>query len=217
MALANYSDLKTSVASWLERSDMTAVIVDCITLAEARLNRELGPVETDASLTGVADSREIDISALSLVEPIRLWIAEPSSTGEAELQQQSPANLAYAETSGTPSQWSMNTLTSLKLDRPCDRAYAFRFRYRQRFALSDSATTNWLLTNHPDIYLAACLMWGAGYQEAFANGSVWSGILNSELPAVARTLAKQRKGTLRLDPALARIGSGASFNYTTGQ
>jgi hypothetical protein len=217
MALANYSDLQASVADWLERSDMTAVIVDCITLAEARLNRELGPVETDASLTGVADSRELDISALSLVEPVRLWIADPSSTDEAELQQQSPSNLAYAETSGTPSQWSMNTLTSLELDRPCDRAYSFRFRYRQRFALSDNATTNWLLTNHPDIYLAASLMWGAGYQESFANGAVWQGILDTNLPAVARQLAKQRKGTLRVDPALARIGSGASFNYTTGQ
>ena len=216
MALATYSDLTPSVASWLERSDMTAVIADCITLAEARLNRELGPVETDASLTGTVDSRALDISALSLVEPLQLWVAEPGSEDERRVDPQSSANMAYIDNPGPPRQWVMASTSALKLDRPCDQAYAFRFHYRQRFALSDSAPTNWLLTNHPDIYLAACLMWGAGYQEAFPNGAVWKGVLDEQLPQVAHTLAKQRKGTLRVDPGLAAIGQRSTFNYTTG-
>lgn len=216
MALANYSDLQASVASWMERADMTAVIVDCITLAEARLNRELGPVETDASLTGTVSSRALDISALSIVEPIELWVTDASGSDETDLQQQAPSTMAYAESNGHPTQWVMASTTELKLDRPCDQAYSFRFHYRQRFALSDSATTNWLLTNHPDIYLAATLVWGAGYQESFANGATWKGILESELPSVARTLAKRRRGTLRVDPGLADIGRRGTFNYTTG-
>jgi hypothetical protein len=216
MALSTYAELKTSVASWLERSDMTAVIVDCVTLAEARLNRELGPVETNASRTGTVDSRSISISALSIVEPLSLWIAAPGSEDERELQMQAPANMAYADTSGPPMQWCMDSDTNIKLDRPCDQEYAFRFRFRERFALSDSSTTNWLLTNHPDIYLAACLMWGAGYQESFSSGGVWKSILDEQVPAVARTLAKQRKGTLRVDPGLAGLGRRSTFNYTTG-
>lgn len=217
MALSTYAELKASVASWMERADMTAVITDCVTLAEARLNRELGPVETTSSLTGVSDSRALDISSLSVFEPIRMWIGDPGSDDGPELQQQSPSNMAYADQSGRPSQWCVDTLSSLKLDRPCDQAYAFRFRYRERFALSDAVTTNWLLTNHPDIYLAATLMWGAGYQEAFLGGSVWKSILDEQLPAVAHSLAKQRKGTLRVDPALADVGRRYSFSYATGQ
>lgn len=216
MSLANYSDLQASIASWMERTDMTTVIVDCITLAEARLNRELGPVETDASLTGTTSSRTLDISALSIVEPIELWMTAVGGGDEKELSQQSPATLAYLETVGEPNQWAVSSLTEIDLDRPCDQAYPFRFHYRQRFALSDSATTNWLLTNHPDIYLAACLMWGAGYQESFPNGAAWKSILDEELPRVAHTLAKQRKGTLRVDPGLADIGRRSTFNYTTG-
>jgi len=216
LALSNYSELQASIAGWMERSDMTAVIADCITLAEARLNRELGPVETDASLTGTVDSRALDISALSLVEPLQLWVAEPGSEDERRVDPQSAANMAYVDMSGPPRQWVMASTSALKLDRPCDQAYAFRFHYRQRFALSDSAPTNWLLTNHPDIYLAACLMWGAGYQEAFPNGAVWKGVLDEQLPQVAHTLAKQRKGTLRVDPGLAAIGQRSTFNYTTG-
>lgn len=216
MSLANYSELKASVASWLERSDMTAVIVDCVTLAEARLNRELGPVETNASLTGVVDSRALDTSALTIVEPLALWIADSGSEDEGRLQMQAPANLGYFDTSGRPEQWTFDNEDSIKLDRPCSSAFAFRFRYKGRFALSDSATTNWLLTNHSDVYLAACLMWGAGYQESFANGAAWKAILDEGIPEIQRQLGKQRKGTLRIDPGLADIGRRSTFNYTTG-
>ena len=41
MAFTTYSDLKTSVANYLNREDLTAVIPDFITLTENRLNRDL--------------------------------------------------------------------------------------------------------------------------------------------------------------------------------
>ena len=41
MAFTTYSDLKTSVANYLNREDLTAVIPDFITLTHNRLNRDL--------------------------------------------------------------------------------------------------------------------------------------------------------------------------------
>jgi len=41
MSLTNYSDLQTTIASYLARSDLTAMIPDFIRLAETRLRREL--------------------------------------------------------------------------------------------------------------------------------------------------------------------------------
>ena len=41
MSLSTYSELKTSVANYLVRDDLTSVIPDFITLTENRLNREL--------------------------------------------------------------------------------------------------------------------------------------------------------------------------------
>jgi hypothetical protein len=79
MAIATYSDLKTKVASWGRRAGnatFVAEVPDIITLAEARLNRELPAVETDQTLTGTIGSRRIDISAYAVVEPIALWLAE---------------------------------------------------------------------------------------------------------------------------------------------
>ena len=57
MALATYSDLKASIADFLNRDDLTAVIPDFIKLAEAQFKREIrhykmmqrseGEVDTD--------------------------------------------------------------------------------------------------------------------------------------------------------------------------
>ena len=209
MTISSYSDLKTKVASWGRRtgnSTFVAEVPDIITFAEARLNRELGPVETDATLTGSVDSRSLSVSALSIVEPLALWLADPSNENEHAVQKQSAASMAYIDSSGRPFQWAMDSATTLKLNRPCDLAYSFRFHYRQKFALSDSATTNWLLTNHPDVYLAASLMWGAGYREDWPNGAAFKSILEEGLASVQRTLSRQKRGSLRVDPALVRIG-----------
>jgi hypothetical protein len=150
-----------------------------------------------------------------MVEPIALWVASSGTEDEIDVQPQSPEKLAYIDSSGQPRQWCLDSSSAIKFDRPCDQAYDFRFRYRQRFALSDNSTTNWLLTNHPDIYLAATLMWGAGYNESWANGSIWKGILDEQLPMVAHTLAKSRKGTLRVDPALTSRGGGMTLSQWT--
>jgi hypothetical protein len=219
MAIAVYNDLKTKAASWLRRSGNStyvAEVPDMITLAEARLNAEIGPVETNGTLTGVVSSRSLDTSALTIVEPIALWITPGSGEDEDKLQQQSPANLNYLGTNGRPAQWAYDSEDALKLDCPCDTAYSFRFRYRGRFALSASATSNWLLENRPDVYLAATLGWGSAYLENFERASQWTTFLDRELPKVLHTLAKGRKGTLRVDPGLADIGRRSSFNYTTG-
>ena len=41
MALDNFTNLKSSIADWLNRSDLTAIIPAFITLAETQLNREI--------------------------------------------------------------------------------------------------------------------------------------------------------------------------------
>ena len=39
MAIGTFDELKTSIGDWLNRDDLTAVITDFITLAEAQFNR----------------------------------------------------------------------------------------------------------------------------------------------------------------------------------
>lgn len=211
MAIANYTDLKTAVANWMARSDVSGEAGDFIMLAEARLNRELPAVETDVTLTGTIDSRRIDISAQNCVEPIALFLAETGSD-EVEIQQQSDGAFPYLTASGRPSIWSVDG-ANIDFDRPLDAAYPFRFRLRQKFALSDGSPTNWLLTNHPDLYLAATLIWGGVFIQNFAYAAPFSAALEDGIPSVRNIIAQSKRGTLRVDPALR---TPRRFDFTTG-
>jgi hypothetical protein len=52
--------------------------------------------------------------------------------------------------------WSVDG-ANLAFDRPCDQAYGVVLRMLAKFALSEAAPTNDLLTDHPDAYLFATL------------------------------------------------------------
>jgi hypothetical protein len=210
MSITNYTELKASVTTWMSRGDVARQAADYISLAEAALNRELPAVETDVTLTGVVDSRRIDISAQSCVEPIALFVAE-SGLNEVQLVPFVDGTFHYRVTSGYPRVWAMDG-AAIDFDCPLDQAYPFRFRLRQRFALSDAAPTNWLLTNHPDVYLAATIVWGGVFIQDDPATARWVSILNSALPSVRNIIAQGKRGTLVVDGALQRRRG----NYVNG-
>jgi hypothetical protein len=75
VALTTYSELKASVADFLNRTDLTTTIPDFIALAEADINShfDLRTVESDQALTAVTNSRFIALPA-GFREPQNLWI-----------------------------------------------------------------------------------------------------------------------------------------------
>lgn len=204
MALSNYTELQAAALDWMERAGQTGQTADWVKLAEAKLNRKLGAVETDTTLTGTSGSRSISISAVSMVEPIALMLARVGYD-EREVQQQANGTFAYQDTTGEPRIWCIDG-ENIEFDRVLDQAYPFRLVYRQRFALAASST-NWLLTNHPDVYLAATLMWGAGYNSDWQNGSVFKGMLEEAIPEIRHTIAQNKRGTLRVDPAITMVNT----------
>ena len=213
MALANYTDLQATALDWMERAGSTRDVAACpdwIALGESRLNRELGAVETDATITGTIDSRSIDISSLSMVQPIALYLAE-TGNDEVFITPKADGTFPYLVDSGRPSLWAVDG-TNIDFDCPLSDAYPFRLRYRQKFNLATSPT-NWLLTNHPDVYLAATLMWGAGYSESWSNGSAWKTILEEAIPSIKNTIAQSKRAVATVDPALPRIGRGRRYGW----
>ena len=210
MALANYDDLKAAVAAWMTRSDMAGQAADFITLGEAALNRELPAVETDTPLTGVVDSRRIDISAVPIIKPIALFLTDPNLFNELQLTPKADGTFTYQSTSGQPRYWAIDG-TNIDFDCPLDQAYTFRFRNSQRFALSDTSPTNWLLTNHPDVYLAAVLVWGGVFTRNPSYLALYAPILDTALPSVRNVIAQQKRAELTVDPALQSIGRRAYY------
>lgn len=203
MAISTYSELKTAIADWMARSDVSGSAADFITLGEARLNRLLEVVATTATLAGVVDSASISISALSMVEPQDLYVTDGNT--EYFVAPRALGTFTTETVSGLPGLWAIEG-TNIKLDRPCDQAYSFRFVYQGRFALSDAAPTNEFLTNNPDLYMAASIVWGAVYTKDLQGGAMWKGMLDEFTAEVRSTIAQKKRSQLTADPALVGIG-----------
>lgn len=211
MSIANYSELKAAIADWMARSDVSGNAADFITLGEARLNRLLDPVGTTATLTGVIGSKTISISSLSVQEPQNLYF----TTGEVEYYLTPRALGTYSESTvpGLPSIWAIEGST-IKLDRELDEAYSFRFVYLGRFALSDFAPTNEFLTNNPDLYLAASIVWGSAYTKDLPQAAMWKQMLDEFTAEVAHENSRKKRSQLTVDPMLGLIGR---LRYSVGK
>ncbi|MBY3073401.1 hypothetical protein HFO71_24100 [Rhizobium laguerreae] len=203
MPFSNYSELQSSITDWMARNDLTGVAADFITLGEAGLNRELKQVGTTAALTGVSGQNYIDISALSIIEPRALFIED--SDAEYEMTKMELGTYTQHEFSGRPSIWSIEG-SRIVFDRELDQAYPFRFVYTGRFALSDAAPTNEFLTENPDLYMAASIVWGSVYVKSAPDISMWSQMLAAFLASVKHTEARKARGDMVVDPALLVIG-----------
>lgn len=171
MSIGTYSDLKTSVANWLHRSDLTSIIPDLITMAESRLNRllKLRTMETEASLTMTIGSRYVSLPS-NMNTPIAVWLETYSP--RRRLTPLLPENMPVTTVNSQPDYWCIDN-TNLAFDKPADQAHTLTFRYIKTFALSDSATTNALLTSYPDAYLFATLLESAPYIKDDPRLQVW--------------------------------------------
>lgn len=215
MALATYDDLKSALVTWLARDGDTAITsnaADFVSLAGARLNRDLPlrMMHTTTTLTGTTSSRSIALPS-DFIEPVALFL---TTFGEQTMLKPLVAgNFEYGTTSETPTAWCING-SNIDLDTPCDQAHTFSFRYRKSFTLSDSETTNWLLTNHPDCYLAACMVEACVFTDD-ERASSWEQRLQSAMASIAQTDARSISvATLAVDPALGR--RAPYFNFTMG-
>lgn len=202
MAISTYSELQTAITAFMIRNDLSAEAADWIALAEAELNREIPAVETDAALVAVVGSRDVSIASLSIVSPIALFLKDNGN--EREVAPLADGNFAYSDTSGPPNVWAMDG-TNINFDCPADQAYVLRLRYQQKFALSDASPTNWLLTNAPDVYLSASIVWGCLYTDNFDAGGSWKQMLGQGMAQVKNQLRRGRKSVLRVDPALQQL------------
>jgi hypothetical protein len=215
MAIGTYSQLKTAIETWMARSSDTEIsgnATDLVTLAEDRLNRDL-PLRvnyTDTTLTGTAGSRALTLPS-DFYEPVALWLTTFSV--RTMLTPFIAGNVEVTTTRGTPQAWCING-TGIDLDILCDQAHTFLFRYRKSFALSDSATTNWLLTNHPSVYLQACLLEAELLAKDWEAAAIRESILTKMIDAIAWKDARNLAlAPLATDAAL--VGN-TGFNINTG-
>ena len=164
MALTNYTELKASLANWLNRSDLTTEIADdFIKLAEADLNSKLRvrKMITSTSITIDSETESVPTDFLQ----VRDFFITSGGTKYA-LKYITPAQMDQIKGSSTTGMPSAYTILgdSFRFAPIPDSAYTGTLNYYAKFAsLSDTNTSNYILASHPAIYLYGSLYHAANF------------------------------------------------------
>lgn len=182
MALTNYAELKSSIADFLNRDDLTSVIPTFISLAEAQFARDLRHYKMENRATGTIDSQFMTKPG-DWLETIRINITtsntRPLDLLSAQAMVDKRAN--HLDTTGIP-RYYRHSENQFEFFPSPDGSYGVELLYYQRVpALSDSVTTNWLLTEAPDAYLYGSLVHSAPYLSEDQRTAVWAQLFGASL------------------------------------
>jgi len=229
MALdGSYAGLQASIADFLNRGDLSAVVPDFITLAEAQMARRL----VSRAGQGMAVPRRLIKRADTAIARDAEYVAVPgdmlgpldlmlSGTPPIELDYLDPANLerekALARWVGAPKFYTV-VGGSLQLYPAADQDYDAELVYIARApALSDGAPTNWILTDYPDAYLYGALVQSAPYLRDDARADLWGTLFTAALDDMcnADPMPSDRSQLRTAFPALTRWGRFGAYDITS--
>jgi hypothetical protein len=153
-----YAELKTAIANYLNRSDLTSDLDTFIDNVEAELNRRLRTKDMIKRATATADSQYLTVPT-DWIEAINVEI---TSNDFSPLFQQSIESLdvyrkSNNNSTGQPVYFAMVD-DSIELAPTPDGEYTLQLTYYAKIsALSDSNTSNFVSVSHPDVYLYGAL------------------------------------------------------------
>lgn len=220
MALSTYTDLKSAIADWAHRSNVSTATIDTfIDLAEAEFNNRLRCVEQETVETLACSTKFTDLPTGFL----EMRLVEYDSTPLRNVSYATPEYIAWlraAYTSGDPIAYSIRG-TSLELvpspgsDDPTVDGFGSDVSpfetgevdviltyYAKIPALSDDNTTNWLLTAHPNMYLYECLRQLAIYTKDDASVARYATLMQGYYSGLQASDNSKRFG----GPLVMRVG-----------
>ena len=183
MAITTYAQLQTALGDWTESTLHSGQFTTFIALAEAEIRREMGTLnlrvreaETRTAMTPSSGACTLpsDYQAMKKVQ------ARTSSVRRLEYKTMDWLDEAYPDgASGDPSFYTILSGTLYMF--PLTTSDIRIDYYAYPAALTDSATTNWLLTKYPDVYLWASLKQLKAYEQDEAGIAKMDGLFKQAL------------------------------------
>ena len=187
MALSTYTELKTTIANWLNRSDLTSEISDdFIVLTEADLNAKLRIRQMHAQTT-ITINAETETVPTGFLQVRDFYIL--SNGQKFPMTFISPAQMdsvKASSTTGVPSSYTILGSTFRFAPRP-DSTYSGVLNYYKKFdPLTSINQTNYVLTDHPAVYLYGSLFHAANFLGGFDPNQVqqWSQMYQTALERI---------------------------------
>jgi len=188
MSLSTYSDLQTSIANYLARSDLTSQIPDFITFAENRLRRELRIRQMLKSVTTATVSGDNTIELPADFLQVRDFVVMTNPI--QPLSYSSPSALSNdprASEVGVPLSYTI-LANDFQVSPAPDGVYTVRLLYFSAPAyLSSSNTSNVFLTTAPDALLYASLIEAEPYLMNDARINTWGTMYDRAIASLAKS------------------------------
>ena len=193
MAIGTFAQLKTATANWLDRSDLTDRIPEFIALAEARFRelriREMETVST--AISTVAGTREYSLPT-GFVQMKEFHLTTDPLTPLAYITPEMMTRL-WAGSAQSKPQVFTTIADNVRLGPGPDSVYTTSMLYYKTFtALSDSATTNDMLTNNPNVYLYGTLLEAEPFIMNDQRIPIWLGAFEKAMASIQNQDNKDR-------------------------
>ena len=180
-----YAQLQDEIADWLDRSDLTSQIPAFIELAEASFNRTIRAPDMITKNDSFSISGQYNTLPSDTLEIVRIVVdVQPVIVLEYLTPQDLSELRATMTGTGKPYYFTLvgGSSNQLEVLRSPDQTYTSSIIYYTRIAaLTDSATTNWLLTANPDIYLYGALVEAEPYLKNDERMPLWANRLDKAL------------------------------------
>ena len=193
-----YAELKTNIANYLNRSDLTDQLDMFIDNVEGELNRRIRTKEMIKRATATADSQYLSLPS-DWLEGINVEI----TTQEFRpLFQQSVESLdvyrkSIDNATGQPIYYAFVDSTMELCPTP-DQSYTLQLTYYGNVdALSTSNTSNFVSTKHPDVYLYGALKHASIY------------LMEDDRVAMFSTLFEKALEEIKMEQEKAEFGKGS--------
>ena len=168
MAISTYTELKASIANWLNRTDLTDEISDdFIKLTEADFNAKLR-IRAMEQIDSITIDSETETVPTGFIGVRSFYIL--LSSNKYPLKYLTPHNMfdiRGGSRSGRPRAYTIESddeTETFRFGPSPDTSYTgYLSYYKAISALSASNTSNWMLANHPAIYLYGSLYHSANF------------------------------------------------------
>jgi len=168
MAISTYTELKSTIANWLNRSDLTSEISDdFIKLVEADFNAKLRIRQMEQIDTITINSETVTVPTGFIA--VRSFYILSGNT-KYHLNYITPANLFSTKggsTTGMPRVYTIesdNGTEQFRFAPSPDTTYTGYLQYYKAFtALSSTNPSNYILDKHPSIYLYGSLFHASNF------------------------------------------------------
>ena len=194
MSITTYAELQTAIADFLNRDDLTAVVPDFITLAEARIQRDLEHWQMEKRATASVTTQYVALPT-DFLHPKRLHIqGQHQPLDPMAWSQMQESRDSGGDSTGVPRYYAL-VGGELELWPTPGNTYTLEMYYTATLsALSVSNTSNWLLAQAPDIYLYGSLINSAPYLSQDERVVAWGALYQSGIDALQKSSERAKWG-----------------------